>query len=295
LSGGTSATNLDSGPEPVRHEISLGAGRTLSALAWGRGNPQLVFLHGRGQNAFTWTSVVRRIGLPAIGIDLPGHGHSDWREDHDYGPWPNADAVSVAVERLAPDAEAVIGMSLGGATNLRLAARYPQFVRRAVVVDTTPASADGRVELTAEQRGAVALLGGPLSYGSFEEMVRDVAAVVPGRPIDALRRGVRNNSRQLADGRWIWRYDRAHTVEGGDSPRPRTLLWQDVSAIQAPLLLVIAGNSGRVQASDVEEFRRRQPTTRVEVVTGSGHSVQSDQPAVLAGLIRDFLATTEPR
>jgi pimeloyl-ACP methyl ester carboxylesterase len=58
-------------------------------------------------------------------------------------------------------------------------------------------------------------------------------------------------------------------------------------------MLVIAGDSGRVQAGDVEEFRRRQPTARVEVVAGSGHSVQSDQPALLAGLILDFLATTK--
>jgi pimeloyl-ACP methyl ester carboxylesterase len=40
---------------------------------------------------------------------------------------------------------------------------------------------------------------------------------------------------------------------------------------------------------DVAELRRRQPGVRVEMVEGSGHSVQGDRPLELARLIESFL------
>ena len=56
-------------------------------------------------------------------------------------------------------------------------------------------------------------------------------------------------------------------------------------------MLVRGGNSNIVADEDVEEFLRRKPGSRVELVEGAGHSVQSDRPVVLAGLITDFINT----
>jgi pimeloyl-ACP methyl ester carboxylesterase len=47
--------------------------------------------------------------------------------------------------------------------------------------------------------------------------------------------------------------------------------------------------SSFVEPDDIAEFRRRLPSVRVEVVTGSGHAVQSDQPAALAAIIQAFV------
>ncbi len=58
----------------------------ISALKWGDEPPEVVFLHGGGQNAHTWDTVILGLGVPALAIDLPGHGRSAWREDGDYGP-----------------------------------------------------------------------------------------------------------------------------------------------------------------------------------------------------------------
>ena len=53
---------------------------------------------------------------PLVAVDLPGHGHSDWRADHDYTPASNAEDVAVALRELAPASRLVVGMSLGGLT-----------------------------------------------------------------------------------------------------------------------------------------------------------------------------------
>jgi pimeloyl-ACP methyl ester carboxylesterase len=44
-----------------------------------------------------------------------------------------------------------------------------------------------------------------------------------------------------------------------------------------------------VDDDDVAEARRRQPTLRVEVVDGAGHSVQGDRPLELATLVASLL------
>ncbi len=75
----------------------------ISALKWGGAEPpQVVFLHGGGQNAHTWDTVILGLGVPALAIDLPGHGRSAWREDGDYGPRLNAETLLPVLREWAP-------------------------------------------------------------------------------------------------------------------------------------------------------------------------------------------------
>ena len=88
---------------PVRRaSVPLADGRHLSVLVWGSEPPEVVFVHGTGQNAHTWDTVVLALGLPAIAVDLPGHGHSAWRDDRDYTPRNMADDVAEAMRVLSP-------------------------------------------------------------------------------------------------------------------------------------------------------------------------------------------------
>ena len=275
-------------PEVVRRSFVTAQGQGVSALVRGSAEPELVLLHGGGQNAHTWDSFAMAIDRPLIAVDLPGHGHSDWREDKDYWPHANAGALADVMAQAAPSAEAVVGMSLGGLTTIRLAATWPDLVRRAIIVDVTPGVGVRTVSMTQEQRGATSLVGGPPIYESFDAMLQATAAAVPGRPIESFRPGVLHNAKQLEDGRWAWRYDRLR--RDGEGPVDFTDMWDDVSAITSPMMLVRGARSAHVHDDDEAELRARQPTVRVERVEGAGHSVQGDRPVVLAGLVTDFLA-----
>jgi len=277
-------------PEVERVFFDVAPGQRLSAIVWGTGDPELVLLHGGGQNAHTWDSVAMALDCPLIAIDLPGHGHSDWREDRDYTPQANAEAVAMAVTEAAPRAAAVIGMSLGGLTNIHLAAHRSDLVRRAVIVDVLPETGRRAQSLTQEQRGAISLMAGPPVYDSFDEMLRAVGAAVPGRPLESFRPGLLHNAKRLGDGRWTWRYDRMHRE--GDEPFDFSVLWDDLEAVEAPMMLVRGARSAFVHDEDEVRFREMKPSARVESVEGAGHSVQSDRPMILAGLIEDFLAST---
>lgn len=65
-----------SGPLPDVERVESGTGEgKISALRWGGAPPRIVFIHGGGQNAHTWDTVIVGLGEPALAVDLPGHGH----------------------------------------------------------------------------------------------------------------------------------------------------------------------------------------------------------------------------
>jgi pimeloyl-ACP methyl ester carboxylesterase len=280
---------FDDPPAVARHRFERADGQGVSYLRWGEGEPELVFLHGGAQNAHTWDTVLLALGRPAVAIDLPGHGHSDRRPDRDYGPRRNAEAVAEVIDAVAPRATVVVGMSLGGATTIRLAATRPDLCRRVVIVDVTPQTGDSFQTMSAVDQGSVALVAGPPTYDTFEEMAEAAIALSPFRAASGVRRGVRHNAVRQDDGRWTWRYDLFGPRTGDTSWSDQlSSLWDDLGGIVAPLLLVRGGESRFVRDEDVDELRRRLPAARVEVVAGAGHAVQSDRPLELVRLISEL-------
>ena len=275
-----------SSPPAVRREEVLAGGRAISALVWGDRPPELVLLHGGAQNAHTWDTVALALGRPLLAIDLPGHGHSAWRDDLAYDPVSNAADVAVAVSALAPGAHAVVGMSLGGLTGIALAARRPDLVPRLCIVDVTPG-------VNAEKGAAIAaFVNGPETFASFDDILERTVAFNPQRTESSLRRGILHNAVELDDGRWAWRH---HFSRGaslgreGAIPWDNAALWDDLSSIKVPILLVRGSDSPVVDDEDVAELLRRQPGARIVVVQGSGHSVQGDRPLELAALLQEFV------
>lgn len=269
------------GPLPPVERIDSGE---ISALKFGDATPRVVFLHGGGQNAHTWDTVIIGLGEPALAIDLPGHGRSAWREDGDYGPKLNAVAVEPVVRELAPNADLVVGMSLGGLTALRLAVAAPDLVRELVLVDVTPSAPERHTEMTEKQKGTVALVEGERTFPSFDAMLEATVAAAPHRDRESLRRGVFHNAKRLEDGTWTWRYDSFRKGEGFEG------IWYDVPKLTTPTTLIRGANSFFVNDDDAAEFARTAPGFQgVHMVENAGHSVQSDQPIALIGLLRAIL------
>lgn len=257
----------------------------ISAIAWGEAPPQVVFLHGGGQNAHTWDTVILGLGLPALAVDLPGHGRSAWREDGDYGPRLNADTLRPVLREWAPSPRLVVGMSLGGLTALRIAAAEPALVPELVLVDVTPSAPERHEQMTQAQMGTVALVQGDRTFPTFAAMLDVTIAAAPHRDRNSLRRGVFHNSKQNEDGTWTWRYDSFRKGDGFAN------LWDDVPAITMPTTLVRGAKSFFVNDEDAEQFANEAPGfQRTHVVADSGHSVQGDQPRALVEILRGVLA-----
>jgi pimeloyl-ACP methyl ester carboxylesterase len=275
---------------PVVHRrvVSTGSDSRISMLTWGDGAPEVVLLHGRGQNAHTWDSVALALRRPLVAIDLPGHGHSDWRDDHDYRSVNIADDLANVIESF-DRRTAVVGMSLGGLSALRVAASRPELISKLMLVDITPGSRKLSRSLTVEQRGQAVLMEGKDVFDTFDDMLVEARAATPERDPQTLVAGVRHNARQRNDGKWTWRYDPLRRTLEQDE-RVRLDLWDDIDTIKIPFELVRGAQSRFVSDADVLEVQRRASHVKIHVVEGAGHSVQSSKPVVLASLINDMLS-----
>ena len=267
------------GPPTVRRVVTETDAGAVSALVWGDAPPGVVLLHGGAQNAHTWDTVALALGEPLVAIDLPGHGHSAWREDGSYGPVANAATLAGVVEQRAAPPVVLVGMSLGGLTAIALAAQRPDLVAKLVVVDVTPG-------VDREKAAPIAaFVSGPESFATFDELLERTMQFNPTRTESSLRRGLIHNTRQREDGHWVWRYDRFREGGGFDFPP----LWEDVSRLTMPVTLVRGALSGVVSDEDVAMFQKRCPQTDYRLVEGAGHSVQGDKPVELAAIIRSVL------
>lgn len=282
------------GPPAVRREsVALPDGRLLSALVWGETPPEIVVIHGGAQNAHTWDTVALALARPLLAVDLPGHGHSDAPSDTTREGRVNAMAadVAVAIRALAPDADVIVGMSLGGMTSIALATQDPDVVRKLVLVDITPGVNGVKAKAITD------FVRGPATFASFDDLLARTIEHNPTRSESSLRRGILHNAEQLEDGSWRWRYRRhdAPVIEDQidepseeDQAAGRARGWDALGAITVPVMLVRGMRPQSVVDDDDEaELRRRLPDARIEHLD-AGHSVQGDRPVELAELIADF-------
>lgn len=272
-------------PDVRRESVDLPSGLRLSALVWGVGEPELILMHGGAQNAHTWDTVALALGRPLVALDLPGHGRSDHRPDHGYSPASLAADAAVALAALAPAAEAVVGMSLGGLAAVCLGADHRHLVRRLGIVDVTPGTDRSKAE------PIIAFVDGPADFESFDAILERTIKHNPTRSVSSLRRGVLHNAHERPDGRWAWNYDRIRDwkASGGEALSFGGL-WRKVERLTMPLALWQGGAWSVVRDDDVAEWMRRAPHSDHVVVPGAGHSIQGDRPLELARLIEALLS-----
>lgn len=288
-------------PRGERLSMRLGDGRTLSALRYTPADspgaaPAVTFLHGAGLNAHTWDTTVLALGLPALAIDLPGHGDSSWRSDAAYVARVLAPDVAAAMDEWTDAPQVLVGQSLGGLTAAAVAASRPDLVRELVVIDITPG-----VDSNAGPTQIREFFAGPVDWASRDELVdRALAFGLGGGTRRKAERGVYFNSRVRPDGRVEWKHHFAHLANAMSAspaavPEPAegqdavsAVLgesgWEDLAAVAAPTTL-IRGERGYVTDADAEEFARRNAEASV-VTVSAGHNVQEDIPLELGKRLR---------
>lgn len=116
-------------------------GTRLETLSWGeRGKPGLLLVHGNSAHAEWWSPLAPYLAKDyrVTSMSLAGMGNSDWRETYKFGDFAaDAEAVSRATGLYDGGRKPIyIGHSFGGGQVFFAAARYPQNMHAAVLVDT---------------------------------------------------------------------------------------------------------------------------------------------------------------
>ncbi|MEJ6489564.1 alpha/beta hydrolase [Leucobacter sp. USCH14] len=264
--------------------------RSVSGLAFDGDRPShLVALHGAGLNAHSFDPMLLALDRPALALDLPGHGRSEWRDDADYSPAALAEDVGAVLKQRADSPVALVGHSLGGLTAALVAAARPDLVGVVILVDITPGIAPAR------DTGSVReFIQGQRDFGSIDEIVERARRFGIGRDPSALARGISLNTRLRSDGRLEWRHHLAHLeaprVGAPHDPRPHEAIWEPLASLRAsgtPVAL-IAADAGILSSDLLEEWRQRMPESPVVTIAGS-HNLHEAAPRHLARAIDEML------
>jgi pimeloyl-ACP methyl ester carboxylesterase len=285
-------------PRVRRSWVNVPAGGHVSGVFWGDGPPELVFLHDRGESARAWDAVALTVGLPSVAIDLPGHGRSDWRRDGRYEPAVLASSVAEAIRSFAPRARLIAGTGLGGLTAIALRRRHARLLSALALVGTLPGTGGGQA-------------GQWSSPERFADRSAALAALTARRPEHgsrALRREVQYELLQEPDGLWAWRHhpgnlpapteirpaDSGAADGGGAGPRDAERLCSEFAALAVPVALISGDRPGAFTAADRAKARERVPGIRVITIPGAGRDIPGTQPAALADVLGQFLASARP-
>lgn len=249
---------------PVRSTLTEVGEHRVHSVELGRGDEQVVLIHGLAGSAAWWRRNVRtlceryRVVIP----DLIGFGKT-----RRAGRLPDLPGVArVLAEWMRAvdlDHAHLVGHSMGGQIALHLAAGHPGCVHRLVLVDAAGIPRPlNPLEMT---RSALAMAP-PSAWGD----PRFLGTIVS----DALTAGPRT----LALALW-------HIV--GDDVGPL------LPRIRVPTLIVWGENDRLVPIQHAREFRDRIPGARLAVIPGAAHNPMVDRPTVFNDLLLRFLRGEE--
>jgi lipase len=212
-------------------------------------------------------------------FDLRGHGRSAWEE-----PGTLEDHIGDIIETAGGPAD-WIGHSFGGRLVFELAARRPDLVGRAVLLD--PAlwvPADFAAARAEEQLVDV-------SFGSPDEAIEARAGGtglgwLAHTPREALEEEVAEHLVESADGRFRYRYSREAVAAAWAAMATTPSAFSDA---QVPTLLVLGRHSKLVGGGELEAYRDALGEKLDVVVVPGGHILFWDAFDETAAALDDYL------
>ena len=262
-------------------------GLSFHYVEWGTpAAPPLLCLHGITQTAHSWDEVASDLASDyrVLCLDQRGHGDSDWAADGDYTRQTQAADLDAITDALHLRRFILAGMSMGGINSITFAARHAQKVRGLIIVDVSPEIQVKGVENIRN------FIQAPDELDTFEAFVERAHHFNPRRSMDNIRSRLTHNLKQLPNGKWTWKYDKAlRSGERSFQASALQNLWDDVRAIRCPTLIIKGGESDILSAESAVKLQETISGSRLAVVSGAGHSVMGDNPAGFVGAVRPFL------
>jgi lipase len=239
--------------------------------------PPLVCLHGVSAHGGRFRKLAEERWADRFHVlapDLRGHGRSGWEP-----PWSTAQLVSDVLETTGV-AGMWLGHSLGARLVLEVAARRPELVRRAILLDPAIQVVPNVALDLAQQQCQDG------SYGSLEEAVEARVLTAELTPREIIEEDMAEHLALGPDGRYRLRCCRA-TVASlfGELVTPPAA----PETLRAETLLVYAPAFGLVHDEQLETYRAALGERLTVVAVPGGHMVFWDAFEQTAAAIDAFL------
>ena len=260
------------------------------------GGPVVVLVHGMASRAAQWEQVMAVLGnrFHVIAPDLLGHGKSA-KPRGDYSLGAHACGVRDLLSALGHDRVTLVGHSLGGGIAMQFCYQFPERVERLALICSGGLGPEVSPWLRAASLpGSEFVL--PLIAGSWVRTAGSYAGRALGRLGVTVPAGLAESLHGYASlGDPATREAFLHTVRSVLDVRGQRVDARDrlYLAADLPLLVVWGEKDAIIPADHGRSLATEVPGTRLELFAQSGHFPHLTEPDRLAGLLADFVATTE--
>jgi len=253
------------------HRFFGGIGADIVSARPGE-KPPLLLLHGLLGSSRNWQTVGRELAeksssggerAAVFALDARNHGQSPHTDsmDHtsmaeDVRTWLDTQGIAVPVD--------LLGHSMGGRTAMAFACRYPERVRRIIVVDTAPRAYEwqgGRPEFAA--MNALDLQ----TIGSRADAERLMEPLVPDW---GMRKFLTTNLERDEAGQWQWSINLAGITAALPALEASPLA--EGERFEGEAHFIVCGRSPYVRAEDHALIRGHFPAAQITVLPESGHN-----------------------
>lgn len=275
---------------PSERMVEAG-GAWVESLGWGeRGKPGVLLLHGYAGHAGWWRFVAPFLagdGRRVVAMSWTGMGGSDRREAYSFDGYAReALAVARAEGLYEAGPPVIVGHSFGSVALMLAAARYPEALSAAIVVETTLLPMIRVRERAQAAPGERVFASVDAARPRFK--LSPPAAAAEPWILDVVLNGALGPALVEEGEGLTWRLDprlgQKMTAENVSAEThaiacPLTLLWGADSEVSTP--------EGRAW------LRKRLPAhVREATIPGAGHHVMLDQPLALVAALRTILAAS---
>ncbi len=270
--------------EPDSHQISVD-GANINYLTWGEPDlPGIIFVHGGAAHAHWWSHIAPAFSDAhrIAAIDLSGHGDSDWRDTYTLDGW--CDEVAAVIEDAEFDGPPImVGHSMGGFATVATAARHPDMLGGAIIIDSPIMIEDPELvqARSTDQFKRPKTYVDPAEAWERFRTVPEQAVYLPYVKHNIARHSLRLDPE---DKRWHWKFDSAIFVP--KRHEAAALLGQVTCRVA-----LLRCENGLV-TPDIGEYmydKLGRVAPVVELPT-AGHHPMLDVPLILITAIRSLLA-----
>ena len=239
--------------------------------------PWVVFSNSLATNISMWEPQVAAFKdhFRMLRYDQRGHGGTDAPAGRYTFDLLIADALAL-LDALAIERPHWVGLSMGGATGLGMAERYPDRLDRVVVCDTACASTPASAQQWEERIAIIAKQG-------IEALVEPT--VRRWHPAEA----VAANAPQIDKVRAMIRTTPANGFIGCSAALADHDFRSEIATVTRPVLFLVGDKDG-VNPAAMQELHAALPGSQYVELAGAGHISNLDQPAAFNRAIKGFLA-----
>ncbi|MBN1143470.1 MAG: alpha/beta fold hydrolase [Bacteroidales bacterium] len=258
----------------------------------GSGEP-LIILHGLYGSSDNWHSMGRELSAEysVYLVDQRNHGNSPHSSNHNYDLL--SDDLQEFMKEHNLDSAYIIGHSMGGRAVLHFGLKYPERVRKLIVVDISPMGNEFRQnapEIVVHNRiiGALQQIDINLitSRDEADKLLQQSIA------LSSIRQFLLKNLKRTPEGKFRWAFNLKTLSEKLPDIFTGIIRENETnpeSIPQFPLLFIKGALSGYIRPEDEASIRKYFPWSEITIIPGAGHWVHAEQPAAFLKAVREFL------